>query len=212
MISLSDIRKEYTLAGLRKKDLHPDPIEQFRQWMKSACDAGVLEPTAMSLATASGKGVPSIRTVLLKGVDQRGFQFFSNYESRKGREMAENRHASLCFHWRELERQICIEGQVSRVEMAESEAYFHSRPLGSQWAAWVSKQSSIVLSREDLENSLESVQRQYVDQVVPLPHYWGGYILAPVRVEFWQGRPSRLHDRLSYSRKGGGWQIDRLCP
>jgi pyridoxamine 5'-phosphate oxidase len=212
MLSLADLRKEYGLAGMRRKDLAPDPMQQFMVWLEAAQAVGVLEPTAMTLSTATAQGVPSARTVLLKGVDGRGFLFFTNYESRKGKELHENPQASMVFHWKEQERQVCIQGSVSKLSVEESEKYFHSRPQGSQLAAWVSKQSSAVASREFLEQQLELVKQEFEGRVVPIPPYWGGFALLPVRIEFWQGRPNRLHDRFCYSLEKGRWIIERLSP
>ncbi len=211
-MSLSDLRKEYTLAGLRRMDLSPDPILQFSSWLDAAIASGLPEPTAMSLATADAKGRPSCRTVLLKGVDQRGFIFFTNYESRKGRELAENPRAALTIHWKELERQICINGDVVKLPANESEIYFQSRPLGSRLAAWVSRQTETIKDRAALEQTLQAVTARFPGENVPLPPYWGGFILQPLTIEFWQGRPNRLHDRFRYTKEVGSWLIERLAP
>jgi pyridoxamine 5'-phosphate oxidase len=211
-MTLADFRREYTLAGLRRVDLDPDPIAQFQKWFAQVLAAQIVEPNAMTLATVSVDGQPSTRVVLLKAVDRRGFSFYTNYESRKGRELAENPKASLTFFWADLERQVLVQGTVSKLSREESEAYFAVRPLGSQRGAWVSKQSTIVENREFLEKRLAEVEAQFGEKV-PMPPYWGGYVLAPHAVEFWQGRPNRLHDRLRYRKNpDGSWVIERLSP
>lgn len=209
--SIADLRKDYTLAGLRRKDLDSDPIAQFKLWFDQARLAEVPEVNAMTLATVDAQGQPSSRIVLLKGVDDRGFSFFTNYESRKGRELSANPNAALTFFWPPLERQICIRGACSRLATAESEAYFKSRPLGSRLSTWVSKQTEIVPDRDWLEKRLAEVQQKYLSDI-PLPPYWGGFVLNPTALEFWQGRPNRLHDRFRYERRADGWKIDRLSP
>jgi pyridoxamine 5'-phosphate oxidase len=212
-MSLSDLRREYTLTGLVESDLDPNPFAQFDKWFQQALTASLAEPNAMTLATATIDGKPSARVVLLKGFDERGFVFFTNYESQKGRELSANPFAALVCYWAELERQVKISGRVSRVTAEESEAYFRSRPLGSQLGAWASHQSEVVSGREVLENRLEELTQEYRTKPVPLPPYWGGYRLAPETIEFWQGRPNRLHDRLRYSLQDGGeWLIERLSP
>ncbi|MBI4625397.1 MAG: pyridoxamine 5'-phosphate oxidase [Verrucomicrobia bacterium] len=211
-MSLAELRKEYSLAGLAEKDLARDPFRQFDKWFQEAEAAKVVEPNAMTLATTSREGRPSARTILLKGVDGRGFVFFSIYESRKGRELEANPHATLLFPWLALERQVIIEGAVTRVPREESEAYFHSRPRANQLAAWVSQQSSIISGRAVLEQSMKALEQKYADQEVPVPPHWGGWRLVPETVEFWQGRRSRLHDRLRYRRVKDGWTIERLAP
>ena len=235
-MGISDIRREYNLGGLRRADLDADPLVQFRKWFDQAIGAragggvrrffirlykGLLLITgtsatdlnAATLATADPTGRPSARVVLLKGVDQRGFIFFTNYESRKGKELTENPHASLVFYWPDLERQVCIAGTVTRIPTEESEAYFKTRPKGSRLAAWASHQSDVVSDRAMLEKRWKELQAKYPGEEVPLPPYWGGYVLSPTRIEFWQGRPSRLHDRFRYLRRlDNTWQIDRLWP
>ncbi|MFI5355758.1 MAG: pyridoxamine 5'-phosphate oxidase [Opitutales bacterium] len=210
---LADHRKDYNLAGLKEKDLAKDPFRQFDKWFQEAEAAKIPEPNAMTLATASREGRPSARTVLLKGLDGRGFVFYSNYESRKGRELEANPYASLVFPWTALERQVIVGGPVGKITREESGAYFHSRPLASQLSAWASAQSSIISGRTALEESMKALERKYAGQTVPLPPFWGGYRLTPETVEFWQGRRNRLHDRLRYRREpDGGWTIERISP
>jgi pyridoxamine 5'-phosphate oxidase len=211
-VTLADLRKEYCLAGLMEKDLARDPFRQFEKWFQEAEAAKISEPNAMTLCTATRDGRPSARTILLKGLDGRGFVFFSNYESRKGRELHENPNAALVFPWTGLERQVIIEGAVTKVPREESEAYFHSRPRASQLGAWVSQQSSIISGRAVLEDSMKMLEQKYAGREVPLPPQWGGWRLSPETVEFWQGRRSRLHDRLRYRRDKDGWIIERLAP
>jgi pyridoxamine 5'-phosphate oxidase len=209
---IAALRREYTARGLRKAELDPDPIRQFAGWFHEAVDAEFSDANSMSLATATPDGVPFVRTVLLKGVDERGFTFFTNYESAKGRQLAANPRASLLFFWAELERQVSIRGRVVKTSPEESGAYFKSRPLGSRLGAWVSKQSEIVASRDALEKRLEEVSKKYGEDV-PLPPHWGGFRVAPDAIEFWQGRPNRLHDRMLYTRSADGtWSIARLAP
>lgn len=207
----ADIRKEYKIGDLRRADLLTDPIAQFEKWFNQAVAARVLEPNAMTLATVDAEGQPSSRIVLLKDIDVRGFSFFTNYESRKGLELAANARAALTMFWPALERQVCIRGSVTRLSREESEAYFNSRPLGSRLGAWVSSQSTPIPDRAYLENRLSEVTERYKDKP-PIPPYWGGYVLNPVTVEFWQGRPNRLHDRFRYTRENTNWKIDRLSP
>ena len=212
-MSLADLRKDYSLAGLAEKDLARDPFRQFEKWFQEAEGAKLTEPNAMTLSTATRDGRPSARTVLLKGVDGRGFVFYTNYESHKGRELDGNPRASLLFPWIAQERQVIVEGTVTKVSREESEAYFHSRPLLSQLSAWVSQQSSIISGRKVLEDSMKELEKKYAGQSVPLPPHWGGFRVAPETVEFWQGRRSRLHDRLRYRRGAdGGWIVERLAP
>lgn len=212
-MSLADLRKDYSLSGLLEKDLARDPFRQFDKWFQEAQAAKLVEPNAMTLATASRDGRPSARTVLLKAVDGRGFVFFTNYESRKGRDLAENPRACLSFPWFALERQINIEGAIAKVSREESAAYFHSRPRASQLGAWVSQQSSVITGREVLEDAMKALEKKYAGAEVPVPPAWGGYRLVPETVEFWQGRRSRLHDRLRYRRlPSGDWTVERLAP
>ena len=211
--SYAEQRRDYTLAGLTEKDLARDPFRQFDKWFGEAEAAKLPEPNAMVLATASRDGRPAARVMLLKGLDGRGFVFYTNYESRKGRELESNPRATLLFPWIALERQVTVEGSISRVTREESETYFHSRPRTSQLGAWASQQSSIVAGRAVLEESLKAVEKKYSGQEVPLPPYWGGFRLIPDVVEFWQGRRSRLHDRLRYRRLADGtWTIERVSP
>jgi pyridoxamine 5'-phosphate oxidase len=235
-MSIADVRREYSLTGLRRSDLDPDPISQFKKWFDQASGARAsgkvrkffirlykalllasgtepLDLTAMTLATADKQGRPSARVVLLKGVDQRGFVFYTNYESRKGRELAENAHAAVVFYWPDQERQVCVAGEISKVPEAESDAYFKGRPRGSRIAAWASKQSAAIRDRAALEERWKQAEAQYAGQDVPRPAFWGGYLLSPTRLEFWQGRPNRLHDRFRYTlQPDKTWLIERLSP
>jgi pyridoxamine 5'-phosphate oxidase len=213
-MSLADLRRDYSLAGLSESDLTADPIEQFEKWFREALAAEIVEPNAMVLATVDASGQPSTRVVLLKAVDARGFSFFTNYESRKGRELAVNPRASLTFPWIALERQVCVIGNVSKLSREESAAYFKLRPRASRIGALASpRQSEPIANRAELEERMKQLETRHPGEEVPLPDYWGGYVLAPVEVEFWQGRPSRLHDRLRYARQpDGSWKIERLSP
>ena len=192
--------------------MHSDPIDQFREWFDAAVAAGIKEPTAMTLATSSGAGQPSARMVLLKGFDQRGFVFFTNYESRKGRELDENPRAALVFYWPQLDRQIRITGRVAKISAQESDAYFYSRPVESRFSAAVSHQSEAIESRETLERALRGLKARYPEGGPPRPTYWGGYVVEPDEIEFWQQGDHRLHDRLRYRRAGRDWVVDRLSP
>jgi pyridoxamine 5'-phosphate oxidase len=235
-MSIAEVRREYNLTGLRRSDLEADPINQFKKWFDQASGARTsgkvrkffirlykrllmasgaepLDLTAMTLATADKQGRPSARVVLLKGVDQRGFVFYTNYESRKGQELAENSHAAIVFYWPDQERQVCVAGELNKVPEAESDAYFKARPRGSRLAAWASKQSAVIRDRTALEERWKQVEAQYAGQEVPRPPFWGGYLLSPTRIEFWQGRPNRLHDRFRYTRQPDKtWLIERLSP
>ena len=209
----ADLRVEYSLGQLDEADVARDPVEQFGRWFSDAREANVAEPNAMTLATVDAAGIPSARIVLLKSFDPRGFAFYTNYDSRKGRDLAENPRAALCFFWQPLERQVRVEGVVERVGREESEAYFNSRPRQAQIGAWVSQQSRPVTSRAELERLKAELQKRFEGKAVPLPEYWGGFRVVPHAIEFWQGRPSRLHDRLLYTRDGkGAWTIQRLSP
>lgn len=215
-MAIADIRREYNLAGLRRADLEGNPIAQFRKWFLQAAKAQtdeLMDINAATLATADKAGRPSARTVLLKDLDDRGFVFFTNYDSRKGRELAENPHAAMVFYWTNQERQVCIAGEVTPIPRGESEAYFKTRPKGSRLATWVSNQSEVIAGRDVLEQRWQKLQAQYPGEDIPMPPYWGGYVLSPIRIEFWQGRPSRLHDRFCYSLKPDKtWLIERLSP
>lgn len=212
-MSLADLRRDYALESLTESDVDPDPIRQFERWFEQARRAELLEPNAMSLATSTLDGQPSVRVVLLKGFDARGFVFFTDYRSRKGMELEANPRASLCFWWDALQRQVRVTGAVSRVPTAESAEYFRTRPHGSRIGAWASHQSSRIASREALEREVARHFANYPEGTdVPLPHHWGGYRVAPGAMEFWQGRQNRLHDRIAYVRGGGGWKIERLSP
>ena len=211
-MSIADLRKSYNLAGLRRADLEANPIRQFQKWLQQAIEAQLLEPTAMTLATTDKNGRPSSRMVLLKGLDERGFIFYTSYESRKARELEENPNAAIVFYWAELERQARVTGAASRIPRAESEAYYKTRPRGHQLGAWVSAQSEVIARRAVLEDRLKQFEQKFPN-AAPLPPFWGGYVLAPVEIEFWQGRPNRLHDRFRYSKQAdGNWLIERLAP
>jgi pyridoxamine 5'-phosphate oxidase len=235
-MAIADIRRDYNLAGLRRGDLETDPIAQFRNWFDQATGARAggglrkfciglykslllltgAEPAdvnAATLATADKNGRPSARVVLLKGVDQRGFIFFTNYDSRKAQDLAENPHAALVFYWSDLERQVCVTGMVSKLSPQESEDYFKTRPKGSRLAAWASRQSDVIANRAVLEERWKELRARHPGEEVPMPPFWGGYVLSPARIEFWQGRPSRLHDRFRYTKQPDNtWQVDRLSP
>jgi pyridoxamine 5'-phosphate oxidase len=212
-VRVADMRRDYKLSSLNRSDLAADPITQFDRWFQDAISAGVPDPTAMILATAGTDRQPAARIVLLKGFDARGFVFFSNYKSRKGKQLTENPYASLLFAWTPIERQVEIRGTVSLVTPEESETYFYTRPIGNQIGAWASAQSSVIESRGTLEKRVTELMAKYRGQTVPVPPFWGGYRVAPDSIEFWQGRPSRLHDRLLYTRtETGAWRVDRLSP
>ncbi|HEX5549110.1 MAG TPA: pyridoxamine 5'-phosphate oxidase [Ktedonobacterales bacterium] len=212
-MGFADLRKEYMQRGLDEGDVDANPFRQFAVWFDEARAASPIEPNAMALATVGADGRPSLRMVLLKGVDERGFVFYSNYESRKGRELADTPRAALTFFWPEMERQIRIEGRVEPVSAEESDAYFHSRPVGSQLSASASRQSEVIAGREELEQRVAALRAQYQDQRIPRPENWGGFRVIPDAIEFWQGRASRLHDRLRYRLLASGdWQIERLSP
>jgi pyridoxamine 5'-phosphate oxidase len=213
-LSIADLRQNYTLAGLSETDVTAHPIQQFQVWFQQALEANLIEPNAMTLATATPDGKPTARIVLLKGFSEEGFIFYTNYESQKGQQLIANPYAALVFLWDKLERQVRIEGKVEQLQPKESEAYFHSRPRASQLGAWVSDQSRVIRDREILEQKLTALKTQYTeDTTIPLPPHWGGFRVVPNRIEFWQGRPNRLHDRLVYDlQTDGGWQIQRLAP
>lgn len=212
-MSTDDLRNQYIQAGLSETELEPNPLAQFDKWFQDANAAGLFEPSATCLATASRLGQPSARIVLLRGVDEKGFLFFSNYQSNKARELAENPQAALLIAWIELARQVCISGTVSRISREESARYFQSRPSGNQLSAWASPQSQVIPNRQLLEDRWNQFQTQYQDDKIPLPPFWGGYRLSPASIEFWQGRPDRLHDRLRYRLLAKeNWIIERLAP
>src|SRR6266404_678670 len=235
-MSIADFRREYNLGILRRQDLEGEPMAQFKRWFDQATGARVsgrfrkfiigfyksllllggaesVDVTAMTLATADTAGRPSARVVLLKGVDERGFIFFTNFDSSKGQELAENPQAALVFYWAALERQVCVAGKVSKLSAAESEAYFRTRPVGSQLAAWASRQSETVRDRSELEAKWKQIKARFAADEVPCPPNWGGYVLSPQRIEFWQGGPNRLHDRFRYTRQPGDrWVLERLSP
>lgn len=211
--SIKALRKEYTRASFSEEDALENPFEQFRKWFDEAVESKITEANAVHLATATRNGAPSGRMVLLKGFDEQGFKFYTNYESRKGGELAENPRAAMTFFWKELERQIRIEGRVERMTDKESYAYFKTRPRDSQIGAWASPQSQQLKNREKLEDLFETQTRAFEDkQEIELPPFWGGFRLVPERLEFWQGRENRLHDRLQYRREGSAWKISRLAP
>ena len=209
---IADIRKDYKLKSLLEEDVKKDPVDQFSVWWEEAVKSDITEVNAMTLATCSLNGMPSARIVLLKGYTKKGFVFYTNYESNKGKELKDNPHAALVFFWKELERQVRIEGTVEKISEAESEAYFQSRPTGSKIGAWASAQSSPIANREEIEKKYLNFSRQFNNTEIPRPPYWGGYIVKPSKIEFWQGRSSRLHDRILYSQQAEGWKIERLSP
>ncbi|MBW7932535.1 MAG: pyridoxamine 5'-phosphate oxidase [Gemmatimonadaceae bacterium] len=212
-MNIADMRKQYSTVGITREELHDDPVEQFRVWFDQACASGIPEPNAMSLATAWRDGRPLLRTVLLKQYDARGFVFFTNLESRKALQLAENPHAAILFPWVALERQVLITGAVERVSLADATAYFITRPVGSQLAAWASPQSTVISSRQLLEMKWDEMKRKFADGKIPLPSFWGGFRIVPQAFEFWQGRANRLHDRFQYTRVADGrWTIERLAP
>jgi pyridoxamine 5'-phosphate oxidase len=211
--TIADLRKDYTLQDFSEIEADPNPFIQFKRWFAQALAAQLPEPNAMTIATATPDGKPSARMVLLKDFDERGFVFFTNYSSHKGQELAKNPQAALVFWWVELERQVRITGRVEKISENESDQYFYSRPDNSRLGAWASNQSEAIASREVLEQRLQEFQRQYANQEIPRPNYWGGFRIIPTEIEFWQGRPSRLHDRLLYSYLDhGSWKIQRLSP
>ncbi len=211
MQSIADLRLDYTQAGLETGD--SNPFQQFQVWFQQALDAKLLEPNAMTLATVTATGQPHARIVLLKGFDERGFAFYTNFQSQKGQELALNPHAALVFLWKDLERQVRVTGKIERVADAEADQYYHSRPLGSQLGAWASPQSEVIPNRQFLVDRLAQFTAQYQDKEIPRPANWGGLRVVPSEIEFWQGRTSRLHDRLRYQlQPAGNWQIDRLAP
>lgn len=211
-MDIGDLRKEYTRAGLTREMLAEHPMEQFSLWFKQAQEAKINEPNAMSLSTVDEHGHPTLRTVLLKQYDSNGFVFFTNYNSDKARHIAHNPHVSLLLPWIDFERQVIVCGTAEKISTAQSLKYFLSRPRGSQLGAWVSQQSSVISSRKLLEIQLEKMKQKFADGDIPLPDFWGGYRVIPQRIEFWQGRESRLHDRFRYTRSQTNWTLERLAP
>jgi len=211
-MDLSDFRKEYSERGMTRADLSADPVAEFKQWFGHAAELGVAEPNAMTLATVDADGMPHQRTVLLKYFDGDGFVFFTNYQSRKARQIAANPNVSLLFPWVTLERQVMIQGRAEKTTTAESMKYFMSRPRDSRIGAWVSNQSEVITSRKFLLQKLAEIREKFHNGEVPLPSFWGGYRVVPERIEFWQGGPARLHDRFLYSRESDAWKIERLSP
>ena len=211
-MSISSIRKDYQLHSLSESDVHANPVVQFSQWWDEALKSDIVEVNAMTLSTITAAGRPSARIVLLKGFDEKGFVFYTNYESNKGQQLDAYPYASLVFFWKELERQVRVEGRCERVSSAESDEYFYSRPLGSKLGAWASPQSKIIEGREILDKNAAALLEQYASGEVPRPLHWGGYRVVADTVEFWQGRSNRLHDRIKYSHQDGAWRIERLAP
>lgn len=211
--NIADIRKDYQLKSLQENELDPSPFNQFSLWWDEAVESEIVEVNAMTLATASLAGIPSARIVLLKSFTEDGFIFFTNYKSKKGNELNENPNAGLVFFWKELERQVRISGMVKKISAAESDTYYQSRPIGSRIGAWASPQSKVIESRTVIEKSIADAEEKFASGVIMRPPYWGGFIVLPSVIEFWQGRPSRLHDRLQYTlQDDGNWKIDRLAP
>ncbi len=211
--TIQNLRQDYKSASLSKKDVNPDPFKQFDKWFNEALNADLMEPNAMTLATVSSAGKPSARIVLLKGFSEDGFIFYSNYLSKKGQEIASNNNVAIVFYWDVLERQVRIEGKISQLSEEESLKYFKTRPVKSQLGAVVSQQSSVIANREVLEDEMKNLEQKYNDHDVPKPKHWGGYIIEPVYFEFWQGRRSRLHDRIIYQKSASkSWEINRLAP
>ncbi|MBH5336414.1 pyridoxamine 5'-phosphate oxidase [Streptomyces pactum] len=206
------MRKQYRSEGLAESELAGSPYEQFARWFIQTVESGVPEPNAMVVSTADAEGRPSSRTVLLKSYDEHGFVFFTNYGSRKGREIAANPHVALLFPWHPLARQVIVTGVAERTGRDETAAYFRTRPHGSQLGAWASAQSTVIASREELDRRYAELAERYPEEQVPVPPGWGGYRVVPHEVEFWQGRENRLHDRLRYVREADGWRVERLCP
>jgi pyridoxamine 5'-phosphate oxidase len=212
-LSIADIRKDYMLHSLNETEVAANPIDQFTIWWDDAVRSEIEEVNAMTLATVTAEGFPSARIVLLKGYTEEGFVFFTNYQSHKGQELAQNPRASLVFFWKALERQVRIEGLAEKISAADSEAYFQSRPVGSRIGAWASPQSTVIPNREVIENNVFELEKKYGNGPVPRPEHWGGYMVKPVSIEFWQGRSSRLHDRILYTaQKDLQWKIERLAP
>ncbi|HVG16360.1 MAG TPA: pyridoxamine 5'-phosphate oxidase [Chitinophagaceae bacterium] len=212
-IPIADLRRDYSSQTLSEKDVAQHPVEQFERWWQQAIDSAIIEPNAMTLATASADGVPSARIVLLKGLSKDGFVFYTNYQSYKGLQLKDNPKACLVFFWKELERQVRITGLVKRIASEDSDAYFHSRPKGSRLGAIASPQSTVIESREWMDEQYDRLLNEFADKDPQRPEHWGGYIVQPIIVEFWQGRTGRLHDRIQYTlEEKGGWKIERLAP
>lgn len=212
MTNIADIRKDYKQRSLDESDVVKDPVQQFSKWWEEAMSSEIDEVNAMTLATADVAGKPSARIVLLKGFDENGFVFFTNYNSHKAAEIAANPFVSLVFFWKELERQVRIEGTIQKVAAEDSDAYFNSRPVGSRIGAWASPQSTVIPSREVIEKKVQELEKDFETKAIERPPHWGGYVVAPQLIEFWQGRPSRLHDRIQYTKVENDWKIERLAP
>ncbi|MBC7474873.1 MAG: pyridoxamine 5'-phosphate oxidase [Candidatus Sericytochromatia bacterium] len=211
-IEIENLRKDYLFAELNEDNINQDPIQQFDKWFNEALNSNLDEPNAMALATSTKDGKPSLRIVLLKGFSEQGFIFYTNYDSKKGHQIIENPHAAITFLWGELQRQVRIEGTVEKLSIEKSTEYFHSRPRGSQLGAISSHQSSVINSREELEDNYNKLDKKYQDKIIPKPENWGGFIVIPEKIEFWQGRTSRLHDRLLFEKDSNSWNLSRLSP
>ncbi len=211
-MNIADIRKDYKQLSLDESDVVKDPIQQFSKWWDEAMNSEIDEVNAMTLATADAAGKPSARIVLLKGFDENGFVFFTNYNSHKAEDIAANPFVSLVFFWKELERQVRVEGIISKVPSEDSDTYFNSRPVGSRIGAWASPQSKVIVSREIIEEKVQELEKSFENKAIERPPHWGGYVVSPQLIEFWQGRPSRLHDRIQYTKAENAWKIERLAP
>ncbi len=209
---LQNIRQDYIKEALNEESVKLNPIHQFTSWMNEALHAKVIEPNAMTVATVDSTGQPSARIVLLKNINEQGFVFFTNYNSHKGKDLAENNRVSLLLFWPELERQVRVEGKAEKLPFEKSESYFQSRPFGSQIGALASPQSEVIPDRKSLTRKIEELEKEFQNKPVPMPHHWGGYLVRPDKIEFWQGGASRLHDRLQYRKTKDGWKVERLAP